>query len=113
MLVNDSHRYLEYAQEIGQGHFFQEHNIWYFGYCAFLAVFLKTGASITYIILFQISLSILSILLLAKAGELLFKSQFAALVLGSLILLYVNISDWNFYILTESLFISFICLLLY
>ena len=40
-IVNDSERYMEYAHEIAKANFYQEHNIWYFAYCGFLAFFFK------------------------------------------------------------------------
>ena len=40
-IVNDSYRYMEYAHEIASGNLYQEHNIWYIGYCGFLTLFLS------------------------------------------------------------------------
>lgn len=112
-LVNDSYRYIEYAEKIANGNFYQEHNIWYIAYCAFLSFFIKLKINYEYVILTQIILAIISTLTFCKASEILTKNRKKALCSSLLYLLFFEISLWNNYILTESLFISFTCFFLY
>jgi hypothetical protein len=112
-IVNDSNRYMEYSHAIAYGDFYQEHNIWYFGFCGFMAVFFKLGLGIKSIILAQVLISACSVLLLQKAMEKLSGNVLASLVTCLAYLCFIEVSSWNFYILTESLFVSSICAFVY
>jgi hypothetical protein len=112
-IVNDSERYMEYAHEIAKANFYQEHNIWYFAYCGFLALFFKFGLGVTSIVFTQITISFLSIVALQKTIENFFKNQLSALVTVLTYVAFVELASWNVYVLTESLFISCICFVLY
>ena len=112
-IVNDSERYMEYAHEIAKANFYQEHNIWYFAYCGFLAFFFKFGLGVKSIMFAQIILSLVSVVALQKTIENFFKNNFTALITTLAYVAFAEIATWNVYILTESLFISCICFALY
>lgn len=112
-IVNDSERYMEYAHEIAKANFYQEHNIWYFAYCGFLAIFFKVGLGVKSIVITQMFLSLVSVVALQKTIENFFKNNFTALVTTLAYVAFVEVISWNFYVLTESLFISCICFTLY
>lgn len=112
-IVNDSNRYMEYAHAIAQGDLYQDHNVWYFGFCGFMGLFFKFGLGIKSIILAQVLISACSVVLLQKAMEKLSGNVLASFVTSLAYLCFIEVSSWNFYILTESLFISAICIFLY
>lgn len=112
-IVNDSHRYMEYAHQIASGNFYQEHNIWYIAYCGFLALFFKVGLGIKSIVFTQIIVSIVSVFFFQRACENFTQNKLKGLISSLLYLAFFEVTGWNTYILTESLFVSMTCFFLY
>ncbi|MBC7922912.1 MAG: hypothetical protein H7Z75_17685 [Ferruginibacter sp.] len=107
-IANDSARYLAYAQDIAQrGYFEPGHNLRYVGYCLFVAAVLETGAGTPALVLAQMALSGLAAVALYATARHLSGSTRAAAGAAWCFLLWPDLQYWNCYVLTESLFISF------
>ncbi len=112
VVVTDSITYLQYAQNLTRGILIPDRVIWYTGYCIFLAVFLKIGLGIKSIVFIQVILSSFSVLALQKATENFSKNSLLAFLSGFCYLLFLEVFQWNMYVLTESIFASCICFFL-
>src|SRR5687767_12096100 len=112
--TTDSLRYLEYADHIlEKGFYFEVHNFWYIGYVLYL-VFLKSmGLGFGAIVMGQILLSAIASLSIYKSVCLLTGRNIIGLLSASSFLLWIELSQWNFYILAESLNISFTAIAIY
>ncbi len=113
--VNDSHRYLDYATNLSNGFYFEDHNFWYISYSffIFLVRFISGSSNEINLIVSQIALSYFSMLLLYKATDNFFNNKAAAFVSALLYLIFIEILTWNFYILSESFYVSLTCFSLY
>ncbi|MGV3540355.1 MAG: hypothetical protein ACO1OQ_11120 [Rufibacter sp.] len=102
-------RFIPYAQEIAQ-HFQYEPglNIRYAGYATLIAAFLKAGLPFTYLIGFQLLLSGFALFLVQRMVTAFTNSRLCAAVAALLVASSQDIHQWNFYILTESVFTSFL-----
>jgi len=108
--ANDSFRYLEYSTQIlDEGNFYRNHDLWYLGYVLFITCTKIISSNSELIVLFQILLSGVAIFSLYFASKLLFQDELAAFVTSLTYLLFLEISYWNFYILTESFYSSMMC----
>ncbi|MEI9917201.1 MAG: hypothetical protein WDO14_00195 [Bacteroidota bacterium] len=113
-VVSDSPRYIEYANGLASGFYIDTFNIWYIGYVLYLLVVFKVfAAGITGAIVGQYVLSFLSVVALYRTTFLLSRSTVSAVVASLLFVAFPDISQWNSYILTESLYISFTCFSFY
>lgn len=108
-IVNDSHRYLEYATNLQSGFYFDPHNFWYFGYVFFLYVFQSLGV----VIFAQHLLSVVAIVYLFKLYLKIDNHKVRAFLAGLVFLFFYEINLWNNYILTESIYVSFTIFLFY
>ncbi len=110
----DSQFYLENAKFLAEhGELHNSAYIWYSGYIVPLAILLKAGIEVEWMILFQVLLSFISLILFY---EILLKLK-VSVVLAFLFTLFLaswyEIYSWNYFILTESLFISLNIILFY
>ncbi len=100
-------RYIPYAQNIAQ-HFYYDmgQDIRYAGYTTILAAFFKINLPFSYIVGFQILLSGLALFLVQRITLVLTNNRVCAFVVALLVASCQDIHQWNFYILTESIFTS-------
>lgn len=112
--MNDTDRFLSSAQLILEGTFIQQHNFWYLGYCSFLALLLKTGLySPLIVVSIQVLVSLLATYALYFSSKNFFSSDKYALFTIALSFVFLKTYTWNFFVLTESFYISFLCFLLF
>lgn len=108
-IVNDSGRYVEYAQNIATyGYFETGHNLRYVGYCLFISSVFWLGGSVTSLIITQIVLSGLAAIALYAITRQLSGSTSTAALATWLFILWPDIQYWNCFVLTESFFTSFL-----
>jgi hypothetical protein len=113
-IANDSPRYLEYSNLIiTKNIFYKAHDFWYLSYVLFISIVKLFTENYLYIILLQIVLSWLSIVAIYKSSILLFKENTIAFATSIAYLSFVEISSWNFYVLTESFYCSIMCIAIY
>lgn len=112
-VVSDTDRYIEYAHGLMSGFYFDSHNFWYIGYGLYLAMIFKSGGGMVAVVAGQYVLSLIATLALYRASFLLWNSRIGAFVTCCLFLLFIDISQWNSYVLTESIYTSFICFSIY
>ena len=103
----DADFYISNAQAILQGHFPFDRGLWYSSYSCFLALIFWTGGNLTTVVLLQILFSGFATIALYKAVANLFKNSTIGFLTTLQYLLWFKIHQWNSYIYTESLFISF------
>lgn len=111
--LSDTDRYLSYADSLLDGVIINKQSVWYFSYTFFLSFFRLFTPNLIPIIIAQCLLSCIAATLLFKASYSFFNSLKSAIICSLLYLCFLKILDWNFYILTESLYCSCICFLLY
>lgn len=113
-IANDSPRYLEYSDAVLRGQFFYNtHDFWYLSYILFITTAKLFTYNSLYILLLQIILSWLSIIAIYKSSFLLFKENTIAFATCIAYLSFVELSSWNFYVLTESFYCSMMCIAIY
>jgi hypothetical protein len=113
-IVNDSPRYLSYAHKLlSQGQWYRTHDIWYFSYVLYVAFIFWVGGCEKFIVGGQVILSGIALYFLYHSAILLTQKRIVGLLAVFFYLLWFKISAWNFYILTESLYASMICITLY
>ncbi len=103
----DSEYYLQNAQALLQGHLPLDRGIWYISYSAFLAFVFWLGGNVTAVVLLQFLFSGLAAVALYKVVLHLSKDQWTAFFAVLFYIVWIKIHQWNSYIYTESLFISF------
>jgi 4-amino-4-deoxy-L-arabinose transferase-like glycosyltransferase len=107
--VNDTHRYIEYANRLSEGFYFDPHNFWYIGYTIYIwLIHLFHNSSIA-IVVGQYLIGFLASISLYKTSFIIWQNKRSALITVLLYLLFIDISSWNSYVLAESIFVSFIC----
>jgi hypothetical protein len=111
--VNDSPRFIEYADNLAQGFYFDPHNFWYIGYAYFLLIVRTISSSYLIITIVQYLISYLAVLAIYRSTEFLFKNSRSSMVACCLYILFYELMAWNSYILAESLYASFTCFSLY
>lgn len=112
-IVNDSSRYLEYAGNLENGFYFDQHNFWYIGYVLFVFVINLFFDGPLSIVIAQYILSLIAVVLVYKTSLLLFINTKAAIISSVSYILFIEILSWNSYILCESLYCSLTCISLY
>jgi hypothetical protein len=108
-VVDDSERYFEYANVLRSGFYFDPHNFWYIGYCLFILIVSLFGGGSTSIVVIQILLFCFATFSLYYTALLIWKSPGTAFVTAFLFVAFIDIPQWNSYVLAESLFVSFNC----
>lgn len=112
-IVNDSHRYLDYASNLENGFYFDKHNFWYFGYVLFIFIVQLIYKDPLAVIVAQYLLGFIATLALYKTSLLLFQDTRTAIITALSYMLFIEISCWNSYILCESVYCSLTCISLY
>lgn len=108
-IVPDSERFLGYTKLLQQGIWYQSHNFWYLGYVLFIFVVQLFTTSSTVLIVCQVLLSLLALVALYYAAFLLFSKRVAAFISALCYLIFLELHSWNFYVVAESYYTSFIC----
>ncbi|WP_113922807.1 glycosyltransferase family 39 protein [Cognataquiflexum aquatile] len=113
-VVDDSPRYLGYADRIMEmGFFFDPHEFWYISYPLFMILVRMVHDSMEMVIISQVLLSLGALVAIYLTSLKLFKNPVAAFLTGFLYMLFFEISIYNYYILCESFFVSMTCISLY
>lgn len=113
-IVHDSHRFIYFAQHLPEsGPFVYHHSDRYISYIWVLSFFRHLAGGFPALVFSQVMFSGLAILALYKATRKLTNAETPALVAVTLFLLWVELSAWNFYIMTESFYISFALITFY
>jgi len=97
--------FIEEAEAWISGHNILAYRIWYSGYVFFLFILKLLHIPVQSIILIQLLLSFISI---HKVFQFLKTDRTNAWICTLFLILYFPIQQWNFYIMTDSLFTSFI-----
>lgn len=111
--VNDSHRYLEYANNLKNGFYFDQHNFWYLGYAIFIFIVQQIYNSELAIVIAQNLLGWIAVICIYKTTILIFNNHKSAIITSLFYILFIEILSWNSYILCESVYCSFICISFY
>lgn len=113
--VTDSTRYLDYASNLENGFYIEEHNFWYIGYVIFIFIIRALTGSFNElnIILFQYLYSVFGLIFLYKTIKIFHGNTSAPLIGGILFLVFIEVSIWNSYILCESFYYNNIILTFY
>ncbi|MBA9077552.1 hypothetical protein [Rufibacter quisquiliarum] len=114
-IVYDSHRFIKFTTQLVQEQpVTNPHVLRYLGYPIFLFPFLKAGLTFQWVVLVQAIFSGIAGALLYKAAAALTQNFRIATIAAALFLWNPDLQAYNFYILTDSLFISLttICLCL-
>jgi len=112
-IVNDSERYLVYANDLKHGFYFDNHNFWYIGYVLFIFIIQLFYKGLLAIVFTQYFLSFIAVIALYKTALLLFNNTRSAVISSVSYILFFEIPTWNSYILCESLYCSLTCISLY
>ncbi len=104
--VNDSQRYLAYAEALASGFYTEAHNVWYLGYVGFIYAVRLFSDSFFVLVMTQYAYSGIGIVFLYLAIEKLHPEGYAALIGGILYLILIEICTWNAYILCESVYFN-------
>lgn len=111
---DDSHRYYTYAMGIvNEGYFPFNHNFWYLGYALFLSPFVYFSLPSGAILFGQVVLSGIAAIALGKATYQLSGKVWAGIIASALFILWFRIQWFNYYILTESVFVNLNILFFY
>lgn len=105
----DTYRYIEEAEYWRLGKSSEAYHWWYSGYILLLFLSKSIFSSYSVLVIAQGALSLSSILFSYLALEK-YVSPFAAFASSLFLVVYLPIQQWNVYLLTESLFLSFIIL---
>lgn len=111
--VNDSPRYIGYANNLQGGFYYDQLNFWYFSYAIFVYLHQLFSTELLPIILSQYILGYLAVLALYQGCYLLNNSRRVAFIAAVLFILYPDNIFWHSYILTESIYSSFLCISFY
>ena len=112
ILGADSVRYIKGANEIINFELPAFSSQKYLGYTFYIAIFQYFSFDLSFVVLSQILLTFFSSLCIYKISKK-FSSDKGAIFATSLYLFYLPLQMWNFYILTESIFISISIFIVY
>tara|TARA_B100001057_G_C22754476_1_gene913111 strand:- start:171 stop:1256 length:1086 start_codon:yes stop_codon:yes gene_type:complete len=112
LLGGDSGRYIEGADKLLRFELPTGKGSSYLGYIFFISIFKYFDLNLTYVVIVQIFLTLLSSFCLYKITEKI-SSSYGGLLSLSLYLFYFPLQIRNFYILTETVFICSIIFLIY
>jgi hypothetical protein len=103
---------MEYANNLlAHGLYIDAHNKWYLTYVLFLSASFKLGFGVTGVVILQTLLSGSAFFLLSRAIQQYYPNQKnIGVILLALLIFWVKLSEWNFYIMTESMYISLLCI---
>lgn len=112
ILGGDSFRYIDGANQIINFEMPENKGIGYLGYIFYIAIFQYFKFDLTIVILSQIFFSFISSLCIFKITKK-FSSHAGGVFALGLYLFYFPLQKWNFYILTETLFICLVIFIVY
>jgi hypothetical protein len=112
ILGGDSFRYIDGANQIINFKMPNNKGVGYLGYIFYIAIFQYFKLDLTIVILSQILFSFISSLCIFKITKK-FSSHTGGVFALSLYLFYFPLQKWNFYILTETLFICLVIFIVY
>lgn len=108
-IVNDTSQYLYYGDLIRNGTLYRDHYFWYIGYVLFLSFLKIFSSSPALVVVAQVILFIVALMAVYDASKHIFRHSESAFISCLLYLLFIEIPTWNFYLLPESLYASFVC----
>ena len=111
--MNDSPRYLVYAENLAGGIYFDPLNFWYISYVFFVAFVKLFSASHLSIIVAQYILGFVGVLALFSATTRLTNSLKTGFLAAMIFILFPDNLMWSSYVLTESFYCTIICIALY
>ncbi|MDF2456917.1 MAG: hypothetical protein K0R51_2910 [Cytophagaceae bacterium] len=103
----DSEFYTDNAKALLEGRFPTDRGLWYISYSAFLAFVFWLGGNVSTVVLLQFLFSGMAAIALYKVVLHLFQDRWTAFFTVLFYVLWIKIHQWNCYLYTESLFISF------
>jgi hypothetical protein len=112
LIGGDSSRYIQGANNIINFELPDGKGTSYLGYISYIAAFQYFKLDLTFVVLSQILLTFISSLCIYKISKK-FSSHFLAVFVLSLYLFYLPLQMWNFYILTETIFICLMIFIIY
>ena len=112
ILGGDSSTYIQGAKDLTNFQFPTVKATSYLGYIFFLSIFEYFKLDLTFVVLSQIFLTSLSAICIYNISKKI-SSHWAAVLVLSLYLFYLPLQIWNFYILTETIFVCLIIFILY
>jgi len=112
IMGGDSSRYIDGANNILNWKLPDGKGTSYLGYIIYIAIFKYFKLDLTYVVLSQILLTFTSSICLYKITKKITSQSISIFVL-SLYLFYFPLQMWNFYILTETIFICLIIFIIY
>ena len=90
-IVADTERYIEYANGLASGFYFDSHNFWYIGYVSYLLIIFKLFGSVGAVVAGQYVLGLLAVIVLYRTAFLLWNSTLSALVTCMLFIGFTDI----------------------
>ena len=112
ILGGDSSRYIDGADNIINWKLPDGKGTSYLGYISYIAIFKYFKLNLTFVVLSQILLTFISSICIYKITKKISSQPISIFVL-SLYLFYFPLQMWNFYILTETIFICLIIFIVY
>ena len=112
IMGGDSSRYIDGANNILNWKLPDGKGTSYLGYIIYIAIFKYFKLDLTYVVLSQILLTFTSSICIYKITKKITSQSISIFVL-SLYLFYFPLQMWNFYILTETIFICLIIFIIY
>lgn len=112
-IVVDSPRYLDYAGQLIEGFYFDPLNFWSFSYVIFISIHKFFSDSLLTLIISQYILGYLAVLALYQTSHTFTNSRAVAIFTCLLFLAYPDNILFHSYILTESIYSSFLCFSFY
>ncbi len=112
-IVNDSPRFLGYATRLQDGFYFDPLNFWYITYAILIYLHHFFSASLLPIIVNQYLLGYLAVIALYEGTRILTEDRLVAFLASFLFIVFPDNIYWHSYILTESIYSSFLCFSFY
>ena len=112
ILGGDSSTYVQGAKDLINLEFPSGKATSYLGYIFYISIFLYFKLNLTFVVLSQIFLTFLSSICIYKISKK-FSSHTAAVLVLILYLFYLPLQMWNFYILTDTVFICLTIFIIY
>jgi hypothetical protein len=111
-IVSDSHRYIA-LPPIPSMEFGIDKNFWYVGYTFFVLAADSLLTSQLDVIIFQVIIYCISLIFIYFTSFKLFENTNTAFLTTLTYLAFLDITQWNFYILAESFYVSFVVIITY
>lgn len=105
----DSQRFLsdvEFLQSRGPAAFSSFYNYQYLSYIGLIAVIFEAGGVLEHVVFLQLLFSLFATVALYKSALIISGSRLTSFLSCLFFLFWVELQSWNFYVLTESLYVS-------